>query len=109
LTGSVGDLRTEARHALNELYSRTPEGNHGLTMGAKATRLLALLELEPEYGSTWRRKLEERGALIAGEERVPELYSYHLFQAFVELFNEDPEFRARAHAHVERLVPKDRR
>jgi hypothetical protein len=108
MTRSVGDLRIEARQSLNELYSRTREGGHGLIMGAKATRLLALFELEPEYGSGWRQKLEERGALIAREENVPELYSYHLFQAFVELFNEDPQFRARAHAHVSRLSPKDR-
>ena len=103
---TLSQKRRDARHLLDEIYEDTASGAHGLRMGAKATRLLALFEAEDEHRSFGHRiKLEQRAAEIARGLGLREIYSYHVIQAFVELFNEDESFRKATHAHVEELRP----
>jgi hypothetical protein len=104
---NLSEKRRLARRLLNEIYEDTASGAHGLTMGAKATRLLALLDAEDEHRAfAHREKVEQRAAEIARGLGLRELYSYHVIQAFVELFNEDESFRAATHAHVDELRPR---
>jgi hypothetical protein len=104
MTKSLTDLRTQARKALDELYERISGGPRTPDVGAKASRLLALFDAEDEHRRHGHRELiEERAWEIARRAGVEEIYSYHVLQAFVELFNQDPTFKAATHAHVDRL------
>jgi hypothetical protein len=104
---NLSEKRRTARRLLNEIYEDTAHGAHGLTTGAKASRLLALFDAEDEHRSFGHRaKLEQRAAEIARSLGLRELYSYHVIQAFVELFNEEESFREATHAHVDELHPR---
>jgi hypothetical protein len=107
---NLSEKRRMARRLLNEVYEDTASGAHGLKMGAKAARLLALFDAEDEHRAFGHRgKLEQRAAEIARGLGLRELYSYHVIQAFVELFNEEESFRAATHAHVDELRPRTHR
>jgi hypothetical protein len=100
------DDRREIRLALNDVYKATFSPPQDLQVGAKAKRLLALFECEEEHRDhDSANALNERAAEIAKDLGLPEVYSYHVIQAFVELFNEDLSFRETTHAHVEELRP----
>ena len=104
---TLSEKRREARRLLNEIYEDTASGAHGLKVGAKATRLLALFELEDEHRHFRHRvQIEQRAAEIARELGLREIRSYHVIQAFVELFNEQETFREATHAVVEKLEPR---
>ena len=103
---TAAEDRREIRLALNDIYERSFSTPDDLTIGAKAKRLLALFECEEEHQSHGNsQRLCERAAEIARDLAVPEIYSYHVVQAFVELFNEEPSFREATHAHVGELKP----
>jgi hypothetical protein len=103
---TASDDRREIRLALNDVYERVLAEPGGMTVGAKAKRLLALFECEEEHRSSRdAERLLERAADIARDLGLEEVYSYHVAQAFVELFNEDPSFRGATHAHVGELRP----
>jgi hypothetical protein len=104
MTRPLSDLRVQARKHLDELYERTAGGPRTREVGAKASRLLALFDAEEEHRRHGHRELIERRAWeIAHQAGVDEIYSYHVMQAFVELFNEVGTFREATHAHVDRL------
>ena len=100
------DDRREIRVALNDVYASAFAPSAEREFGAKATRLLALFECEEEYRDRGHpQRLAERAAEIADDLGLPEVYSYHVIQAFVELFNEDQSFRDATHAGVADLRP----
>ena len=101
---SLTDLRVQARKCLDELYERTSGGPRTPEVGAKASRLLALFDAEGGHRRHGHREMiEHRAWEIAHRAGVDEIYSYHVMQAFVELFNEVPTFKKATHAHVDRL------
>jgi hypothetical protein len=101
---SLTELRVQARKSLDELYERTSGGPRTRKVGAKASRLLALFDAEDEHRRHGHRDLiEQRAWEIARRAGVDEIYSYHVLQAFVQLFDEVPTFKEATHAHVNRL------
>ena len=100
------ELREAVRAQLDELRRRVAVG-HDLTMGPKTERLLAYVETEPEWGPTWREAIEGRAAELAAADGGSKLFTYHVIQALVELFNEDPAFRRTMHAQVDTIRPRE--
>jgi hypothetical protein len=104
---TLSEKRRDARRLLNEIYEDTASGAHGLKVGAKASRLLALFEVEDEHRRFRHRvQIERRAAEIARELGLREIRSYHVIQAFVELFNEDETLRQATNSVVDRLEPR---
>ena len=74
-------------------------------MGAKAKRLLALIESE-SYGRRHRSAIEARAVVLARKAGRSELYDYHLYQAYIEVFNSTEALRDTCNAKVDHLRPR---